>query len=376
LADVSKLLYAPTAAPHLLRNLDADAASLIDARRKIRQCLRDAFASSSAAVFGRKVSPRFFTQGSHAYKTMNAPAWVPPQQKDLDDGCYLPLSFVRGARPSQAAKLFFTFVDAALKTLARQEGWTHKEKPTCVRLEISSVAHVDIPLYAIPDAEFVTLQSRMATKAMKDEAKVSPDTWESLPSDAVLLAHREEDWMQSDPRKIHEWFIDAVDNVHGESLRRDSRFLKAWRDHHRLDESHLSSILLMVCVWREYERLGESLDDEREDKRLLQVVERLPTHLNGPVQNPACDNDEDINRMSPEERRRVVGAAQNLCGHLRTIINSCSDQARAIELLRAAFGDRVPYRPDLVIVGGATLTVLSTPRTPVAAPEVGRSKTG
>lgn len=376
MANVSKLLYEPTPAPNFLKNLNVDDSLLREARIKIRRRLRAAFAATSQSVFGRTVSPRFFTQGSHAYKTMNSPCWLPPQQADLDDGCYLPLSFVRGARPSQAAKLFFEFVDRTLKALAAEEGWTHKEKPTCVRLEIAGDAHVDVPLYAIPDGEFALLEARVSLHARKAAAKVSPDRWESLPHDAVLLAHREEDWIESDPRKIHEWFVDAVENVHGEELRRDSRFLKAWRDYHELDRDHCTSILLMVCAWREYERLGPSLETEREDRRLMQIVDRLPAHLSGAVQNPACDNDEDLNRMSQEERRRVVAAAENLRAHLRTIVNSCSDQARAIELLRAEFGDRVPDRPDLVVVGVTAATILSTPRTAVAAPEVGRSKSG
>jgi hypothetical protein len=376
LADVSKLLYTTATAPCLLTNLNADTRLLFEARRTIRHSLRVAFADFSQSEFGQKVTPRFFPQGSGAYKTMNAPAWVPPQQKDLDDGCYLPLSFVRGARPSQAARLFFAFVDSVLKELARKEGWNHIERPTCVRLEIAVDAHVDIPLYAIPDAEFVRLENRALQRATKTETKVSPDRWESLPHDAVLLAHREEDWIESDPRKIHEWFIDAVENVHGEILRRDSRYLKAWRDYHRLDQDHLSSILLMVCLWQEYQRLGEALYDEREDRRLMSVVERLPVLLNGPILNPACDNNEDLNRMTPDQRRRAVGAAENLRAHLRTIVNTCSEQNRAVELLRSEFGHRVPMRPDLVVVGVATVTILSTPRTAVAAPEVGRSRSG
>ena len=377
MANVSKLLYAPTSAPNLLKNLHADDALLREARRKIRQCLRAAFKAASLSVFGQEVAPRFFTQGSHAYGTMNAPCWSPPQQKDLDDGCYLPLSFVRGARPSQAAKLFFEFVDRTLKALAQREGWTHRQKPTCVRLEISADAHVDIPLYAIPDRDFALLEAR-SLHSKTASATPRPDHWDALPHDAVLLAHRDDYWMESDPRKIHDWFVDAVENVHDESLRRDCRFLKAWRDYHQLDLHHCSSILLMVCAWREYERLGVSLDDDREDRRLMQIVDRSPTHLAGPVQNPACDKEEDLNRMTQEERRRVVAAAEKLRAHLRTIVNSCSNQARAVELLRAEFGDRVPDRPDLVIVGvaAATATVMSTPRKAVAAPEVGRSKSG
>ena len=54
-----------------------------------------------------RVEPRFFTQGSFSYKTINDPCWVPPQQMDLDDGCYLPLAFVKAAKPAAAAQAFF-----------------------------------------------------------------------------------------------------------------------------------------------------------------------------------------------------------------------------------------------------------------------------
>ncbi|WP_327211829.1 MULTISPECIES: cyclic GMP-AMP synthase DncV-like nucleotidyltransferase [Pseudomonas syringae group] len=35
---------------------------------------------------GAVPKPRFFTQGSWAYKTLNSPAHMPPQQSDVDDG--------------------------------------------------------------------------------------------------------------------------------------------------------------------------------------------------------------------------------------------------------------------------------------------------
>ncbi|MDB5666312.1 CBASS cGAMP synthase [Cypionkella sp.] len=169
------------------------------------------------------------------------------QQKDLDDGCYLPLSFVRGAKPSKAAEAFFNFVDAALITLAEQEGWTHNKKPTCSRVVISDDAHVDIPLYAIPDREFQRLNDAASRSITANSQKGKLDNWAALPSDAVLLAHREEDWIESDPRKIHAWFEDSV-KLFGERLRRDCRYLKGWRDHEKLEEYRVTSILLMGCI--------------------------------------------------------------------------------------------------------------------------------
>ncbi len=221
MANVSKLLHTTTDPETFLENLEADASDLKEAKRKIRGHLKTAFRVASRQRFDTEVHPRFFTQGSSSYKTLNHPAWPPNQQKDLDDGCYLPLSFVRGQRPSKAAEQFFEFVETVLGELAELEGWTLITKPTCVRLEIATDAHVDIPLYAIPDHEFVLLEAR-ADRVAKAYDK-APDRWEDLPSDAVLLAHRDEGWISSDPRKIHRWFLEAVDK-YGDRLRRDCRF--------------------------------------------------------------------------------------------------------------------------------------------------------
>lgn len=178
-ANVSKLLYTTTDPESFLENLNAEDGDLKAAKAKIRGHLREAFSKTSRDLFGQEVCPRFFTQGSSSYKTLNDPAWPPSQQKDLDDGCYLPLSFVKGEQPSKAAEQFFKFVDAVLGELAKAEGWTLIKKPTCVRLEIALDAHIDIPLYAIPDREFALLEAR-AQKAEKAYDR-APKRWEDLP---------------------------------------------------------------------------------------------------------------------------------------------------------------------------------------------------
>src|SRR4029079_1710283 len=93
-----------------------------------------------------------------AYKTLNAPA-RDAQQADVDDGCYLPLSFVsQTSRPSVAATVFFAAAEEALVPLVKEPRWKLiTDKPTCTRIENASHAHIDVPLYAIPDTEFITL---------------------------------------------------------------------------------------------------------------------------------------------------------------------------------------------------------------------------
>ncbi len=161
MANVAKLLHSSGDTPSFLKNLqltDGGRSELRLARDKVRQCLRTEFAKTSRAELGVVVQPRFFTQGSYAYRTLNEPAWTPPQQKDLDYGAYLPMTFVQGVKPSLAAAAFFTVVDRALQELARTEKWKFARKPTCARLIISNDAHIDVPLYAIPDAEFLLLK--------------------------------------------------------------------------------------------------------------------------------------------------------------------------------------------------------------------------
>ncbi len=372
MANVSKLLYTTTDPEHFLANLEPDVTILLRAQKKVRSHLREVFAAASADLFGEVVIPRFFTQGSSSYRTLNEPAWPPRQQKDLDDGCYLPLSFVRGERPSKAAKLFFQFVDAALINLAKTEGWIHIQKPTCVRLEIARDGHIDVPLYAIPDDQFRLLEDRALQKSMHT-ASAKADNWDALPSDAVLLAHREDDWVESDPRKIHGWFQDAV-KVYGTRLRRDSRYLKAWRDFHELDKDNLTSIVLMACVWHAYEAIRGPFLPDREDERLFKVVERLPTLLESDVFIGPC-GDEDLNRMSATQRKNAAAKARELGARLKEVLSSPTDKRSAVDIMRLVLGERVPDMPELVAITAAA-TVLSHPKKVVAAPEVGRSQSG
>lgn len=375
MANTTKLFFTTTDPQNYLANLKPEQTNLIAAKRKVRDHLRATFASRSMEFFGRSIAPRFFTQGSVSYKTLNNPAWPPVQQKDLDDGCYLPLSFVKGQKPSLAAKMFFEFVDEALKELAELEGWRHETKPTCVRLVVGHDEHIDVPLYAIPDEEFLTLDGRDIAMAANAKVRVKKETWEELPSNTVLLAHREEDWIDSDPRKISDWFLDRVD-LFGEILRRDARYLKAWRDYVRLDTYRLTSILLMVCIWQAYEEIGGLNLASREDERLLQVLEKLPKYINGPVWNPG-NTDEDINRIPKEHRPLVTAKIEALTKEIRFVVKDCKDAQEAVDRLQSCFGKRIPWRPDLVSIPAAAIAaVLATPKKATAAPEVGRSTSG
>jgi hypothetical protein len=226
-------------------------------RIEVRNCLREEIPRIlKCKGFTDDVpTPRFFTQGSWAYKTLNSPARY-LQQADIDDGCYLPMSFVsQTQRPSKAASIFFEAAEEALSGLVKDRNWKLiTDKPTCIRIEFSSFAHIDIPLYAIPDSEFQTLaklaMERFGYISFADALlKSEQDIWTALPRDHVLLAHRECDWKASDPRPVKDWFLNEIE-IKGEQLRRVVRYLKALRDW-KWESGGPSSILLMAAAGHE-----------------------------------------------------------------------------------------------------------------------------
>lgn len=102
------------------------------------------------------LSPRFWTQGSFQYKTLNFPYNSPPQEMDIDDGVYLPMSIFEEV-PVIGHKMLILLVDSALKSLEKEnEGWKFDgTKETCARIKIPSKnVHIDVPMYAIPKDKF------------------------------------------------------------------------------------------------------------------------------------------------------------------------------------------------------------------------------
>jgi hypothetical protein len=383
MANVERLLHASGEGVDLLSRLELlpeEQRLLNAAKTKIRDQLRTAIGEATRSRLGRTITPRFFTQGSDKYKTLNRPAWMPPQRKDLDDGVYLPMTFMQNARPSQAASIFFAIVDAALESLIKREGWKGFErKPTCARVILNESAHVDVPLYAIPDEEFGRLAKAEALMAADSfdfmRSRIDRrDSWDVLPSDKVLLAHREEDWKPSDPRKVHEWFLAGVAD-YGEDLRRQSRYLKAWRDHQRLD--HVSSIILMVCAWTVFKELGRARVPVRDDLMLVEIAERLPDLFAKPIENPTDGNEKLCHKWSADERATAIRAAGMMHEEVDMAVHHCYIPESAVTRMQAVFGSRISHRPDLVSVkAAAAAAIAATPAMYTPAPAVGRSKSG
>lgn len=373
--------------PCLLDNLslhDDDRKDIAEAKNEVRMALRDGIPRVYATEGhpGNVPQPRFFTQGSWAYKTLNSPAQQ-PQQADVDDGCYLPLSFLNQTdSPSVAAEVFFDVAEKALADIVKERGWVLSVKPTCIRVEISDLAHIDIPLYAIPDDEFETLVKaenvkRAAFEGICNFAEAAMDSWEELPKTKVLLAHREEGWMHSDPRPVKEWFVDQVETK-GEQLRRVVRYIKAYRDW-TWKSGGPSSILLMAAAAPLFVK-----KDRRDDQALTDVVKQLPEALRKGVSNPINPKESltDRLRASSADVDMVEQAAlrfEDLGRRLQAVLDA-GNAEQACAWLRGLFGPRFPDCPDRVKVGAAASAVAaaiaSSPAIAGPSELVGRTRAG
>jgi hypothetical protein len=348
-------------------------AQLEIARVEVRNCLREGMPAvlQAQGFEGEIPRPRFFTQGSWSYKTLNAPA-IQPQQADLDDGAYLPMTFVKlTKRPSTASRIFFAAAEEALRPLVRRNNWVmNTEKATCIRIEISTAAHIDVPLYAIPDEQFLLLKASMEKFGFDSVAefvtRAERDVWTALPPDEVLLAHRSENWKKSDPRPLKEWFVAEVE-AKGIQLRRVVRYLKAYRDWY-WPEGGPSSILIMACAAPLFKA-----EHGRDDLALLNVASGMASSLRKGVVNPTDTNESLTDRLGADKVEDAALAFEEFEKYLRGALGSTNPSQACIWLIEK-FGSRFPNEPSWIKVSSVQETVASVAPVPAASEIVGRNK--
>lgn len=342
---------------------------LNNCRQKVRAALKNGMGAFIVENGGdpNVIKPKFRLQGSWAYGTCNQPAY-PSQEMDVDYGVYLPNSLLAQDRSDSVAKAYYATVEALLQPLANIEGWKIcKDKNTCCRLILEGNAHMDVPLYIVPDLMFESLIER--NNMILDEAKatIAKDEYvfkgyhyatEGFESEAKIIqlqyitkihmALRDGNWKDSDCELIRKWYADylADQDDNGRQLRYIARYLKAWRDHEYVEGGGPSSILLMIIANQNYKYF-----DSRDDLALLNVLKHLPNALLGQVKEPSIPEhtDEDFNRIPDSERRDAYELAMNLFGSVSAAIEIESPKS-SISFLRSKFGKRVPDDENYVVV--------------------------
>ncbi len=198
--------------------------------------------------------------------------------------------------------------------------------------------------------------------------------YRNLPADRIMLAQRDGNWIESDPRKLEIWFKDAIDE-HDEVLRFVCRYIKGWRDYQWKDR-RLTSIAIMACVVTAYDELGGTLPDNRDDTALLAVAEKLPGLLEKAIPNPVIPHQTLDEDWTTAERAEFVRGAKQLRDELNSGLNETFYKTLAIEALRRVFGSRIPNDELLLSIDQAEREVMSYTPARVAAPFVPRSTSG
>ena len=363
---------------------------LKSARDEIRQRVRTAlrnwsdfidndtvfFTEAAPSERDTPLVPRFRMQGSMQYGTANQPPHKPPQEMDLDDGVFLPTPSIQAAGDTQPVLLvggLFTVVENALQDLCDERGWTIQKKSTCVRVKLAEGqhSHVDVPIYAVPKGKFDEIalnfqKSRVPNGleggiefAEEDNAlEMLTEAYEQLASADIMLAHREQGWLRSDPRQLEHWFVDAKKR-HGQQLKRICRVLKAWRDH-RFENGGPSSIALMCCVVAVFDEFANLFDSSRDDLAIQRVANELPRLFAGRIPNPVTGCPDLNEGWSPEERQHYISEARDFSAALGRAIDQADSPEKVVAEFEELFGPRFPADAEALVEMSAELAVSTT----------------
>ncbi|ACB83239.1 conserved hypothetical protein [Methylorubrum populi BJ001] len=385
LANAHALFYGLKADPSFLASLtvpEGERKALMDARQEIREELKAAASYiitqdeywqpgsvQRSAIRNRPpIQIKFMTQGSFSYKTLNVPARRRVQEIDLDDGMYVPIDYLENGEPALVAKGLYDFVEKTLASLCKRRGWKlDTTKECCVRVKLWEGAHIDLPIYSIPRDRFVQLRESMARTATASMTYDSVKGDWKLPSDKIMLAQRDGKWVQSDPQQLHDWVEGRVER-YGAVYRRLSRFFKGWRDF-TWERSKLSSLCLMCAVDLALRQLDGLPTENRDDELVLEVAKRLPDILNGKIMNPVLGH-LCINEWDNEVRGEILEGAEKLRIQMIAALERTGDAEQVVLKLRARFGHRIPYRPDVVTISSTISAIEKAPAQTVAAPRV------
>ena len=325
-----------------------------EAQAEVAKLIKDM--DESARKEFLSLTPRFWTQGSFKYDTLNNPYSTPPQEMDIDDGTYLPMAIFEG-QPVIGHRLLLLLVDSSLKSLVYENsGWQFEAKRTCARIKIPALnTHIDVPMYAIPADQFLLkeaalVKSMIIMDSMNGmEGLTCNRASYELDEGCVNLALREGDqkWMKSDPKIVEDWFIESCNRI-GKHLRKVCRFMKSWRDVQWKDGGGPSSISLMAAIVSILDRIGHDKDDLSATMRLL--AKHLPDEFRNGVESPD-DTDEKLLFPHYEEHgERELEIIERMSELQGVLVDAqlCSTKELALNSINRAFGRRV-VRSDLIV---------------------------
>ncbi len=280
---------------------DRKKASLRTSRRELRKHMKAEFEEKD------RPSIKFQIQGSFGMGTAVNPL---DGDYDIDDGLYFKPQLEERPTPEtvhswvvEAAESYRT-IDPPI------------DKKRCVRIPFKDGYHVDLPIYDLVN---------------DSDDTVSPE-----------LAVKGDGWIDSDPKKIMDWFDNRVSDTNTQ-LRRLVRYFKAWADYQSRNSNRKmpSGLVLTVLCAEEYQY--KARDDEALCETAAAILERI--EIDESIPNPTDENEDFRDRITDAQIKNFKTRLSDLLLHAETALEHNSQEKAAKEWVKV-LGDRFPVIKD------------------------------
>lgn len=251
---------------------------LSDAKKNQLNASKEAIRNDVKAFFKDKddyMQPKFHTQGSMAMGLTINPL---NEEYDIDDGIYIRKKQIDyddiKTWPTTAT------VHQLVKEACDVKNRTVEDKTTCVRIVYANSYHVDLPIY------------------IKDFEKN-----EFIPK----LAHKEDGWIDSDPRANTEYYKNYKQQ-YGDILQRLIMYLKAIKDYQITSYGQpfdISGFELMLLCCKYISKTPINADND--GSTLLNICELILNNLkeNTPLLKPIT-NEDLWNNRTEEDKNTII----------------------------------------------------------------------
>ncbi|MFA6386525.1 MAG: CBASS cGAMP synthase [Candidatus Paceibacterota bacterium] len=249
-------------------------------------------------------SIKSWLQGSYKFATQIRPSG-PTEEFDIDLGIY----FIWEGQPDDGK---FNPIELknitqdSLESYAQESEDEVKEvltppKNRCCRIIFSDNFHIDVPVYHLDEND-----------------------------DVRNLATEENEWENSDPKALFEWFSnECKEEQEGLQIRRMIRYIKMWSSLTFKEENRPSSIMITVLMIEAYKKASfETInDDDLFYACVNNILERIDQDRT--VLNPV-DGKEDINRLSDQDFQVFKEKIEALCDISKRALKSSTEMDSAV----------------------------------------------
>lgn len=248
-------------------------------------------------------------QGSYRLHTQIRPRQ--DENYDVDLGVYVTVASLRVTTSAGLRDFIGRLARTYAADLENSPGSVESKK-SCERVMIARGFHIDLPVYARSDEE-----------------------------NAQRLAVLPGDWVESDARKVIDWFHE---HTSGWPLAlREVRYMKSWAMRWYDATTRPSSMLLSAMVVEALRGKRDDLGNSRDDIAFVAVADYCATLLNSraPLPNPANPDDDLLQELDRNARTHLASALKRASATGLEALNEESE-LQAAGLWEDVFGSSFP----------------------------------